>query len=395
MKHKFSNRQIWVLIGACLFQCALIGTLVNSSSVLINQIREEYLMPMTRISSFHTVKGIVGALAGAMLTTLFFRMDKRAYMSLMIVSVAISYMILIPGASSDIIWYSASILVGMSFCTSTVMVPYLLDRWFPENAGTATGIATAFSGLGGILFNPFSAWLIERFGWRWAIFILGIITVVMGLGALIPMFRDPVPEKQQTVSEETDEHAKVPFPVKKFLLCAISLMAGAFALQFCQYTAMFSQSAGYPLQVGASLTAVFMAGNVGGKLIFGWICDRVGIYRTMALSMFSVIIGSLICIFLKQHLIMLYVGFLLYGNVYALTMISLSRCSIATYGIRGAKRYMGLHTSINGFLQAGAALSVGFLYDATGSFNAELLLGIVLMAISSGAALTLQKLPKE
>ncbi len=68
----FSKQQIWVLLGAALFQCALIGVLVNSASVLLAQIQGELGLPMTQISAYHTIKSVVGAVGGAFFAAVFF-----------------------------------------------------------------------------------------------------------------------------------------------------------------------------------------------------------------------------------------------------------------------------------------------------------------------------------
>lgn len=394
MKTKMTRQQWLVLIGACLFQCAFIGVLVNSSGVLLAQIRMEFDFPLTRISSYHTVKGIVGALGGVLFTSLFFKLKKPFYMAANILLVMISYLMLIFGARSNVLWYLSAAMSGASFCTSTIMVPFLLNQWFSGKAGTATGIAMAFSGLGGIVFNPFTAWLIACFGWRMTIVVLSLVMLLLAVIALVLLFHDTAPEQRKEdaqVSPRGDaaQASSAPFPYRKFLLCATALLAACFVMQFCQYVTIFSQDVGYSLQVGAALTSVFMAGNVGGKLLYGYACDKIGVYRAMAFNMAAIAVGSALFVFCNRYLPVLYIASILYGMVYGLSMISISRCCIETYGADDAKKYMGLHTSINGFLQAIGSMGVGLLYDCTGGFEAQLLGGIVFLLISICAALLL------
>mgnify|MGYP004596828591 CR=1 FL=1 len=61
---RFSRRQIAVLLGVSLYQCALIGILINSASVLLAAIQQVRELPMSMISAFTTIRSVAGALLG-------------------------------------------------------------------------------------------------------------------------------------------------------------------------------------------------------------------------------------------------------------------------------------------------------------------------------------------
>lgn len=399
MKEKFTRQQWMVLIGACLFQCALIGVLINSSGVLLAQIRTEYGFPLTRVSGFNTVKSVVCALGGVTLTSLFFKSKKWMFMSCNILLIIISYCMLILDAKNPVVWYASAALGGINSCTVSVMIPFLLNQWFPGNAGTVTGLAVAFSGLGGMIFNPITAKLIGRLGWRWTIVILSGITALLGIAAIVLLFCHASSQKteseKRTAFEKPLGKEEEKIPAKKVFLCVLALSAGCFVMQFSQYVTIFAQSVGYTLQVGATLTSIAMIGNVGGKLLFGYICDKIGVYKAMVFAMAAIGIGSVLYAFFNQFLPVLYVASALYGMVYGLVMISVSRCCIQTYGVNGSKKYMGLHTSVNGVFQTLSSMSVGILYEATGGFETELLGGMALLMVSSSAALILDNFQRK
>lgn len=398
MKPTSSSTRLRVLIGACLFQCALLGVLTNSSSVLFAHIRQELNLSLTQVSTYHTIKGIAGALGGAALTSLFFRLKKPVFMGIMLLVVTLSFAVLIPGAQYPWVWWVGGALTGLSTCTSSVMLPFVLAQRFPDQPGTVTGIAMAFSGLGGMAFSPLCARLITAAGWQNATWIFSAITLLMGGAALLLLFAgtggDGESASPQTGGREKQALASG-FPVKKFLLCCTALMSSWFVLQFCNYVTMFAQDAGYSLHVGARLASVLMVGNVCGKLIFGYACDRMGVYRSMILTLSGIGLGGLLMVLFPHSIGILYLAMLLYGQVYGLAVISVSRCTMQTYGNEQATRYMGLHTSINSGLQAVSSIGVGQLYDHTGSFNAQLLLGIWLIACSIGACLTLSAMKRR
>lgn len=97
--------------------------------------------------------------------------------------------------------------------------------------------------------------------------------------------------------------------------------------------------------------------------------------------------ASLLCfLFVQQQIVMLFVASLLYGCVYALTVVAISRCCTSAYPPEAQKRYLGLHTSINNAVMAGASLLVGVLYDQAQSFSPVLYLTLVMVICSFAAA---------
>lgn len=77
---KISVKQWRVLIGACLFQCAMVGVLINCSGVLFAQIRGEFGFTMSRVSVYNTIKSVATALAAASMTAWYFRSRKALFL---------------------------------------------------------------------------------------------------------------------------------------------------------------------------------------------------------------------------------------------------------------------------------------------------------------------------
>ena len=67
----------------------------------------------------------------------------------------------------------------------------LIQAWFPDRFATAMGIASAGIGVGILGFNPLVQFLIETWGWQWAV----RVEAILAIGWLIPaglwLIRDP------------------------------------------------------------------------------------------------------------------------------------------------------------------------------------------------------------
>lgn len=388
LRRGLTRQQIAVLIGACLYQCAMIGVLMNCSGVLFAQIRQELGFSMSKVSLYNTMKSVITALAAASVTALYFKSRKPVFLLVNQLITISGFLLLTIGADTSM-WYVSAVLCGISGCVGSVAIPMLLTRWFPDNSGTATGIAMAFSGIGGAVCNPLCANLIDSLGWKGAIWVLSAITLALTIPGLLLMFCSPAPEGR--APEKKVSHASGHLKVETIVLVAVALIGGSLGVTFAVNISMFAQSIGYSLTVGASMTTMIMIGNVCSKFLYGMFCDKVGVWRA-TMGALAVAAAALLCYLVSPNgTVVLFAASLLYGCVYALSVVGISRCCIAAYGQQESKRYLGVHTCINSVVMAAASLLVGVLVDVFGSFTPVLLTVLGTMACSFVACLVLQK----
>lgn len=384
---KYTSSQMLVLIGACLFQCAMIGVLINCTGVLFAQIRHEFGFTMSKVSVYNTLKSVTGALAAASVTAFFFKSNKARFLFLNQVLMVSGFLLLTLGAEGPL-WYASAVVCGMAGCVANVAVPMVLNQWFPKNAGTATGIAMAFSGIGGAVCNPLCAKLIGIVGWKWAIVILAIVTMAMTIPGLYLMFRKEAPNPPVNTRAKTASKGKIG-NIGTVILVSLVLLGGCIGVTFAVNISMFAQSIGYSLTFGASLTTMIMIGNVGSKFLYGMLCDKIGIWKATMVAV-ALTVASLLCyIFAQSQEMVLYAASLLFGCVYALSVVGVSRVCISAYGQQESKRYLGIHTSINSAIMAGASLLVGVLVDRFQSFTPVLYVVLGTMVCSFVAAMIL------
>lgn len=392
MFRKLTRQQWLVLLGACLFQCGMIGVLVNCSGVLFTQIRMELGLNMAKISVYNTVKGISGALVAASVTAIFFKSDKRKFLLINQLLLLGSFILLIFD-TNDIIWYLSAFLCGFGTCISSVAAPSVLNQWIPENAGSATGIAMAFSGLGGAVCNPLCAKLITLFGWRVTILVLGSLMLLLTVPGIHLMFRlEPETKSAAASAKKNTETKKLSSgAVVSFVLLSVVLLAGNVGVQFAMNISIYAQSIGYTLAAGASLTTMVMIGNVSGKFLYGYFCDALGAWKATMIIVLT--IGSAAGSFLlaQASLPLLHIAALLFGVSYALSMIGLSRCGVAAYGSEGYRSFIGFHSCVNSIVAAACSMLFGMMFDYTQSINPILYVVGIVAIISLCAAMVLSR----
>ena len=184
------------------------------------------------------------------------------------------------------------LLVGLGTGSISMgFVATVSTRWFVARRGLVTGILTAASATGQLIFLPVVAHLTDAYGWRWA----SIVVTIAAL-AVVPLvllfIRDKPEDLGTTAYGATTETSEAP-PNSGFAAAAggliqglrtraFWLLGGSFAI--CGMTTNgligthFIPAAhdhGMPTTVAASLLATIGLFDVAGTIFSGWLTDRV------------------------------------------------------------------------------------------------------------------------
>lgn len=183
-------------------------------------------------------------------------------------------------------WIVMSILgAGTLSATWTQVV----NGWFDRHKGLALGFASAGSGITGFLIKPFVAWLIIDFGWRMAFVAVGLLPIVVGLPAILLFFRERrFMRDTASPSAEVNEIAREAEPEvtgmtlaealhdKNFWLMALAFVCIAFALTApTPNLENILKLRGFTLTEIGSITSSFGLAVIVGRLVGGWLLDRI------------------------------------------------------------------------------------------------------------------------
>jgi MFS family permease len=184
------------------------------------------------------------------------------------------------------------VLVGIGTGSISMgFVATIATRWFEERRGLVTGVLTAASATGQLIFLPVIAEVTMRHGWRWAsIVVAGAALAVVPL--VLVFMRNYPADKGLTAYGATTATPEV-VPAGSFRAAfdglrigmrvpAFWLLAGSFAI--CGMTTNgligthFIPAAndhGMPTTVAAGLLATIGILDVAGTIFSGWLTDRV------------------------------------------------------------------------------------------------------------------------
>jgi MFS family permease len=184
------------------------------------------------------------------------------------------------------------VLVGVGTGSISMgFVATIATRWFEERRGLVTGVLTAASATGQLIFLPVIAEVTTRHGWRWASLI--VAAAALSVIPLVLVFMRNYPSDRGLTAYGATTSAPVVVPAGSFrstfdgLLIgarvpAFWLLAGSFAI--CGMTTNgligthFIPAAndhGMPTTVAAGLLATIGVLDVAGTIFSGWLTDRV------------------------------------------------------------------------------------------------------------------------
>jgi MFS family permease len=155
-------------------------------------------------------------------------------------------------------------------------------------------------------------------------------------------------------------------PAFWLLSLGIGIMAGA-GTGFVVHIVPFGMSRQMPLQAAAALLSVYAGAGIGGTLLFGWICDRIGAPAALALSAF-----------LQAALwwgLLLVDGTYLYAlagllGICVVPLVTLHGAAIGQmFGMESVSRAMGYSYSIKLPFILGFAPALGLIFDRVGRYD--------------------------
>ncbi len=184
------------------------------------------------------------------------------------------------------------VLVGLGTGSISMgFVATVSTRWFVAKRGLVTGVLTAASATGQLIFLPVVAQVTDAYGWRWASIVVTI--AALAVVPLVVLFIRDHPRDLGTTAYGSDDDTETPLPngsfgaaarglVEGMRVRAFWLLAGSFAI--CGMTTNgligthFIPAAhdhGMPTTVAASLLATIGIFDVAGTVFSGWLTDRV------------------------------------------------------------------------------------------------------------------------
>ncbi|MCF0150018.1 MAG: MFS transporter [Firmicutes bacterium] len=378
---KLNRQQLTVFIGALIYEVSA-GIFSNTEGTLFTAMRLSLGFPLTRVSTYFSVKGLSGALFAALFARYFFKVDKRLFAFVCVFFNIAGHMLFLLGTGAPM-WALAAIVYSLGNSTFALAVPFVLNQWMPDFAGTATGIAMAMLGFAGTVFNPIIAKATAAFGWQGALWVMSISTAVLAIPGILMMLGRPVPETEPApAGKDLAQQKQEPFNTRLFLLVLLAILAPCSTWMFSSYMTNYVTDMGFPLASATLVSSTSQIGNMLWKIVFGWCIDKIGPWKTCMGAYVMISLSFIGFVFFGKTLGALFLSAAFYSLVFSQSAVGVARIAIRVFGANGYKKYGGYLTAATNIITATLSSFIGPLYEATGNYNFLFVMFLCLEAVS-------------
>jgi MFS transporter, OFA family, oxalate/formate antiporter len=334
----------WVLFGIFISYTALVGIQIYTLPLFYPELIKEFGWSTEGVTRAATIFFLTGAIITPFVSSLFDRFSARGFMIAGALAAGLalfSYRSLQTVAQMAIIYM---IFALSQVCAGQVPTMLIVTRWFKRYRGIAVGITLMGPDVGGAIFPLVVKYVLARGGWRDALFVLMILSVVLMLAALFffirsrPEDKGLLPDGDIVKTENADTPAKQTQHVGLTLGEALRMPAFyilAFttgALWFCMngmvqhQTIYMNKELGITMDTVPMIVSALFWFSILGKLLIGYLSDHFDKISIMFMVVVALIVGLSILRFSNaDNLLGLYGYAAIFGIGYSgtFTMIQL------------------------------------------------------------------------
>ena len=399
MKPKF--HYAYLIVASCIvIMCLPCALVLSCAGIFFTPVSEYFGVSRAQFTLYFSILNIMMMLTLPLAGNHLSRLDARKVLSGATLLSGLGLIGMSQGNSMP--WfYAMGAVMGFGIAPLIYLsVPTLINAWCAKRVGFFVGLCMAFTGIGGVIFNPIGTALIQSGpeGWRTAYLVFGIIVLVGTLPftlfvvrskpvdkGLLPYGAEEATGKEVATGTPVDRvSASVAMKTPAFI--AIAIFCGVITLNqtIYQFLASYATSfeATLPQIAAASgvVASAAMAGQAIGKVLLGIINDRsVRLGIIFGLSCGAV--GVLLMWLMPSPLVLLLAGAFLFGVVYAMTTV---QTPLLVRSVFGSADYTNIYARISmvgSLMSAVAAVFWSFVIDSPGGFPLMFVLGLACMGI--------------
>src|SRR6201991_4259470 len=289
------TRLHWAWVVAAVSFVAILGAAGFRSvpGVMMNPLHHEFGWSHGLVGLAMSVNMTLFGLTAPFAAALMDRLGVRPVLSAALILIATGSALSVTMTASWQLVLLWGVLVGVGTGSISMgFVATVANRWFEARRGLVTGVLTAASATGQLIFLPIVAEVTTSYGWRWASLIVAAAAVSVVPLVLIFMRNYPQ-DKGLTPYGATTVAEPEPVPASSFAAAFDGLRIGARVPAFWLLAASFAicgmttngligthfipaaNDHGMPTTVAAGLLATIGILDVAGTVFSGWLTDRV------------------------------------------------------------------------------------------------------------------------
>ena len=284
------------------------------------------------------------------------------------------------------------VMVGFVY-SGPVPSQVLLANWFSRNRGKAMALAYLGLGIGGAMSQKFVAGpLIEAFGWRTALQIMGgliLLVVPVALWVLrdkpsdMGLDTEPASEVSREATSESLTFGTLLVRWPFWLVTVGSFLSIAAIGSVNQHMKLLFLDVNLSASLVADTTFVILASSLLGRVITGWLADRFSKKLVMVCAYLLVSLPVPLLYLIEQPL-MTYVFGMAFGFGLGANYMLIPLMAAELFGTGSLARVMGIVWPFGQVGQATLPFLVGAMHDSAGNYDAALAVVFAIGMIGAG-----------
>lgn len=385
----------WAVVAAGMLANAfMVGAFFSSYGLFVLPVGEEFGLSRADANSGLVIVSLGIAVISPFLGRL---LDRSSVRQVMKIGAAFFGGGLIVLSLSSNLWLCLAVLsiimpLGI-MCACSMTVPLLIVRWFKLLPARAMLISNLGLSIGGAALPLLAAYLIQGYGWRTALLILGALAGVAMFGSAVimrdhPRANDVEAGMKETVPERPrDKPVSVRVLLRSPLFWVVNL-SGALVIAtgtaFTISLAPFARDHGLSLVEAASLVSAMSIAGFAGKLILAVIGDRFDKALILAATYVGGALAVMAIVFADEFSSML-VGVAIIGFIGGFTTPILNAVIADIFGRESFGTVTGLAQPLQSVASMAAIRLAGEVYDRTGRYDIFLFAKIAIGLIAGAA----------
>ena len=390
----------WVLLGLFLIYTANNGILMYTLPLFYPELMDEFGWTTEQVTCPAALFYIVAAMITPFAGVLFDRYSTRLIMLLGIIAL-VAALCFYPVISSldQLTAVYIVFALGLAACG---LVPnmLILTRWFKRNRGLAMGLLLTGSTVGGAVFPLVARETLITQGWRQAVLMIAVLGSVMMIGAIVFLVRnhprerglgfdgDALPAETENVVTAVTPGPTLTEAAKMPVFYILAFVTGA--LWFCTVSMLQHQSIfiGKDLGVDAArlplIFSLFFWCAIVGKLLLGWLSDKLHKLWVMFSTVLSLILGLvLLRLVSADNLVILYAYAVVFGMGFGGTFSMIQQVLAEYFSGASYGKILALMIAVDSIAGAAGINYLGKVRDTQGSYLPAFELLILLCTVSA------------
>lgn len=339
MEEKGTYRVARAVVGFALLLCF---GLIYAWSLFIEPLEAEFGWQRSETSLIFTLSIITFCFGMLLAGFAENRLSARAGMVVTAAAMALGFVA--ASFTSSLLWIIAfyGVFVGLAIGFGTNWVMAIVLKWFPDKQGFASGALVMGFGLGTMVLSPFVTMLLSAVGWRMTFLVLGAFIGIAVLLASIAIKLPPASYEQElldtaheaaTVSQRDYTGSQMIRTMafwKYFCWCTLITCGGLGLISQAVPAAQEVLSAAQVPAAQALATATAAMGSISafnglGRLLNGFLWDRIGFKLSLRWISLAFVLGMLLCAFAIQtaSFPLVVAGFVVLGLMYGAAMATM------------------------------------------------------------------------